>query len=122
VTNVEYEAKIRTYQWLGLQTLHQQILARDTPGWAPGKAWEYLVIRAFELDNASVRWPYEIQVAGEVVEQIDGAVVAGGLHCLIESKDESKPLTIAPPCQDAEPTPASATGYGGSDLLDLRLY
>jgi len=96
VTNVEYEAKIRTYQWPGLQTLHQQILARDTPGWAPGKAWEHLVIRAFELDNASVRWPYEIQVAGEVVEQIDGAVVAGGLHCLIESKDESKPLTIAP--------------------------
>jgi hypothetical protein len=36
------------------------------------------------------------QIEGEIVEQIDGAVVVGALHCLIECKDESKPLAIAP--------------------------
>jgi len=43
-----------------------------------------------------VRWPYDTQIDGEVVEQIDGAVAVSGLHCLIECKDESKPLAIAP--------------------------
>jgi hypothetical protein len=96
VTNADYENKIRTYQWLELQSLHAEIAARATPGWAAGKALEYLIVRAFELDGASVRWPYDTKIEGEIVEQIDGAIVVGALHCLIECKDESKPLAIAP--------------------------
>lgn len=69
---------------------------RVTPGWPPGKALEYLIVRAFDLDGAKVRWPYETEMEGVVVEQIDGAIVAGHLHCLIECKNESKPLAIAP--------------------------
>jgi len=96
VTNAEYEDKIKACQWSELESLHAGIVARDTPGWAAGKALEYLIARAFELDGASVRYPYNVPIDGEVVEQIDGAVVAGGLHCLLECKDESKPLAIAP--------------------------
>jgi hypothetical protein len=96
VTNDDYEKKIKTYQWPALQSLYAEIVARTTPGWAAGNALEYLIVRAFELDGASVRWPYDTQIDGEVVEQIDGAVAVSGLHCLIECKDESKPLAIAP--------------------------
>jgi hypothetical protein len=96
VTNADYEKKVGTYQWADLKSLLAEIVAKSTPGWAPGKALEYLVVRAFQLDNATVRWPYETEIDGEVVEQIDGAIVVDGIHCLIECKDESKPLPIAP--------------------------
>jgi hypothetical protein len=72
VTNADYEKKIKTYQWPALQSLHAEIVARATPGWPAGKALEYLIVRAFELDGANVRWPYDTRIDGEVVEQIDG--------------------------------------------------
>ena len=49
VKDVDYEKKIKGLDWPGLRQLFSQIRARDTPGWAPGKACEYLVPRAFEL-------------------------------------------------------------------------
>jgi hypothetical protein len=69
-----------------LRELFAQIEARDTPGWEPGRAFEYLVLRLFELDGAIVRWPYEVDLHGHVVEQIDGAVKVAGLHGLLECK------------------------------------
>ena len=56
-------------------------------GWPPGKAFEYLVLRAFELEGAEVTWPYEVKPDGTVIEQIDGAVYADGLAFLLEVKD-----------------------------------
>ena len=94
--SAEYETIIKGLDWPALAGLHAAITARDTAGWEPGKALEYLIPRLFELDGARVRWPYEIRMSGQVVEQIDGAVEAAGLHCLIESKDERNPLAIAP--------------------------
>jgi hypothetical protein len=41
-----------------LPALEERIIARDTPGWEPGRAFEYLVLRAFELDGADVKYPY----------------------------------------------------------------
>ena len=96
MTNAEYEAKIKEFHWPELESLYDEIVARESPGWAPGKALEYLIVRAFELDGAGVRWPYEVKIEGEVVEQIDGAVVVGGLHFLLGCKDEGRPLAIAP--------------------------
>jgi hypothetical protein len=95
--NADYEKKIKGLDWTGLRELFLQIEARDTPGWEPGKAFEYLIPRVFELDaDRKVRWPYEIKLHGHIVEQIDGAVEAAGLHCLLECKDEKEPLAIAP--------------------------
>jgi hypothetical protein len=96
VKNADYEKLIKGLNWADLGGLHTSIKARNTPGWPPGKAFEYLVPRLFELDGARVRWPYDIKMSGQVIEQIDGAVEAAGLHCLIESKDEQNPLAIAP--------------------------
>jgi hypothetical protein len=88
LTAVEkYESTIQSLQWDGLRTLWDNIENRNTPGWEAGLAFEYLVLRAFQLDGAEVRWPYRVKLFGEEVEQIDGVVYCNGLSCLVESKD-----------------------------------
>ena len=94
--DIEAEAKIQALDWAGLRGLWGKIQAGDTPDWDSGKAFEYLVIRAFQLDGAIVRWPYRVELQGKVVEQIDGIVVAAGLHAMIESKDQSESVAIEP--------------------------
>ena len=97
-TAAEYESMITSLQWDGLRTLWDNIENRNTPGWDAGKAFEYLVIRAFQLDGAEVRWPYSVELFGEKVEQIDGVVYSNGLSCLVESKDfaDKTNVDIAP--------------------------
>lgn len=57
-----------------------------------------MVLRAFELDKSgpSVRYPYEVSLFEEKVEEIDGAVHLPGLACLVESKDWGKNVPIGP--------------------------
>ena len=99
-TSAECEARIKKItDWKGLRSLWAAIRAGDTPGWDAGKALEYLLIRAFEIDPdepATVRYPYEVHLFGEKVEEIDGAIHLQGLSCLIESKDWGTNVTIAP--------------------------
>ncbi len=69
------------------------------PEWTPGKALEYLFLRAFHMEGADVEWPYEVSLGAEgdkVLEQIDGAVYAGGLACLIECKDTKDSINVEP--------------------------
>jgi hypothetical protein len=99
-TPAELEAKIkRIPDWNGLRNLWAATQAGTLPGWEAGEALEYLVIRAFELDPdepATVRYPYEVSLFGEMVEEIDGAVHLPGLSCLVESKDWGKNVAIGP--------------------------
>ena len=88
-TNAEYQARIQTFDRSRLLTLWDHIQRNETPDWEPGKALEYLVIRAFELENAEVAYPFSVQMGGTIVEQIDGAVHTNGLSCLIECKDQA---------------------------------
>jgi len=92
----DYEERIQQLDLIGLQALWKQIFHGDTPDWPDGKAFEYLVLRAFQLDGAEVRWPFSVKINKEVVEQIDGTVYAAGLSCLIECKDsrESKSIEV----------------------------
>lgn len=98
-TNAELEAKIRAMDWPELQALWEGIKAGNTPDWDGGEALEYLVVRAFELDPdepVTVRYPYEVSLFGEKVEEIDGAVHLPGMSCLVESKDWGKNVAIGP--------------------------
>ncbi|MDJ0618881.1 MAG: restriction endonuclease [Calothrix sp. MO_192.B10] len=97
-TAKQYETNIKSLQWDGLRSLWEQIEQRETPGWASGKAFEYLVLRAFELDGAEVKYSYSVKLFGEEVEQLDGVVYCSGLACLIESKDfaDNTKVDIAP--------------------------
>jgi hypothetical protein len=77
-TDAEYGAMIRKFDdWNKLRAFWRKI-RKDTAGWPPGKAVGYLVLQAFILDDAAVRWPYPVEIEDEVVEQIDGFVHIGG--------------------------------------------
>lgn len=93
---LEYEQRILTYDWEQLLTLWEAIESRDTPGWDAGKAFEYLVLRAFQLDQADVVYPYGVRVSGAEIEQIDGIIYVEGLACLVECKDWSDGVSIEP--------------------------
>lgn len=88
----KYETWIRVLDWHGIQEMWQSLRSGHAPGWEPGKAFEYLILRAFELDGAEVRWPYTVTLHGQLVEQIDGAVYADNLACLVEAKDSARPV------------------------------
>lgn len=64
--------------------------------WRPGDAFELAVLRLFELEGVDVIWPYTVEMAGHVVEQIDGAVYVQELSLLIESKDYERPINVEP--------------------------
>ena len=80
----------------GLVTLWRGIRKRTTPGWKAGKALEYLVVRAFEIEKCNVVYPYEVRVGPLVIEQIDGVIHTNHLSCLLESKDVSDPVDHDP--------------------------
>jgi hypothetical protein len=69
---------------------------REISGWAPGKAFEYLVIRAFQLEETDVRWPFEVTYPQKfgIVEQLDGIVYVDHRPFIIESKDRNDAVTI----------------------------
>lgn len=92
----EYAQRIAGYGWDDLSVLWEGIVKGETPGWETGKAMEYLVLRAFQLDGADVRWPYRVYDQGEEIEQIDGVVYADGLVSLRECKDERAKINIEP--------------------------
>ncbi|MBD2315311.1 restriction endonuclease [Phormidium tenue] len=96
-TAAEYESIIKSLQWDALRSLWDNIEKRNTPDWESGKAFEYLIIRAFELDGAEVRYPYNVRLFEEEIEQIDGAIHISEFSCLVESKDfADKKVDIAP--------------------------
>jgi Restriction endonuclease len=53
-------------------------------------------MRAFQIEGAEVRWPYSVDLGGEEIEQIDGAVYSDGLSCIIECKDQTERASIEP--------------------------
>jgi hypothetical protein len=85
-TETDYRTKIKAYEHGDLLALWQHIQAGNTPDWDSGKAFEYLILRAFELEGAEVRYPYRIQREGEEIEQLDGIIYSDNLACLVESK------------------------------------
>lgn len=104
-TAEEYIKRIRTYDRNDLLTLWSRIQERSTDrdGWEPGKALEYLVLRAFQSKGAEVRWPFEVKMkdvdsssSEKTVEELDGAVYTDGMNCLIESKDRTDRVDVEP--------------------------
>ncbi len=93
----EYRLQIGKFKsHKALLKLWQQISSKYTPGWESGKALEYLILRAFEIEKADVCWPFEVRLDGTTVEQIDGVVYAAELDCIVEAKDWTKSTAIEP--------------------------
>jgi hypothetical protein len=93
----EYEERMQRFDHGGILRLWDAILAGDVPDWDPGKAFEYLILRAFQLEGAAVVWPYSVRDANnEELEQIDGAVFVRELHGLVEAKDHAAKVDVGP--------------------------
>lgn len=96
-TATEYEQRISELELNELCEMWDSISnGYEVEGWAPGKAFEYMLLRAFQLEGAEVEWPYSVRSEGTEIEQIDGVVYYGGLACLIEAKDTSTKLNVEP--------------------------
>jgi hypothetical protein len=93
-----YEQKIENYTRSRLRQLWAAVNEgkTDAQGWDSGKAFEYLVLRAFQLEGAEIRWPFDVRIADSTVEQIDGVVYTDGLACLIECKDWAAKANVEP--------------------------
>jgi len=92
----DYVRKARDLDSVGIRELWQEIKRGATPGWPLGKAMEHLVLRAFELDGAKVRWPFEVRFGEELIEQIDGVIRLGAISVLVETKDQQRPSWTSP--------------------------
>ncbi len=68
----------------------------EVPEWAPGKAFEYLVVQAFRLEGAEVRWPFQVTYPQKfgLMEQLDGLVYLEHRAFLLESKALTEPAAI----------------------------
>lgn len=86
----------RYNDWNSLDKFWQAIIHKNTPEWLPGKALEYFILRAFELDGANVRYPYQVKIFNESVEQIDGVIHFQHISSLVECKDEKDRVNIEP--------------------------
>lgn len=61
------------------------------------KRFEHLIIRAFQLEGVSIRWPYHVTYPDHrwgTMEQIDGIVRVDGTTFLLESKDLDEAASI----------------------------
>jgi len=91
MTDYECEKLIAPMGWKELSDLWDQIVDCYTPSWDPGKAFEYLVVKMFDLDGFKVKYPFSVTLpfSSANMEQIDGVAYYDSLGILIESKDYS---------------------------------
>ncbi len=87
--------RVRRYDWAKLEGLWKRIKAGTATGWSPGKALEYMFVRAFELSGAEVVYPYNNEVR-RIKEQFDGFVFVKelGAGFIIECKDWREPVSF----------------------------
>lgn len=84
---IEYEKRARAMDWPAIKALWEKVKENETLEWDSGKALEYLVVRAFELSELEVEYPYDVPPGGNPIEQIDGLIYLNDLVFLIECKD-----------------------------------
>ena len=102
VNTEEYKRRILALGHSGLLKMWDDIQAgTGLADWPPGKALEYLILRAFQLEGAEVSWPYRVYFPQErslLLEEIDGALYFDGVSCLVECKAqrEKKDLGAVP--------------------------
>ncbi|HEX6747905.1 MAG TPA: hypothetical protein VF092_11495 [Longimicrobium sp.] len=96
-TSGDLEQVARRWERADLIRVWQEIKSQaDVAARPPGKAFEYLVVRAFELEGLAVRWPFQVTYPHRfgTMEQLDGVVYLGERTFLIESKNLAEPATI----------------------------
>lgn len=92
----KYIKQISTCDWTKLEAMWADIKSRKVVnGWPMGKALEYMFIRAFDLENADVVYPYSNRIIN-AEEQIDGFIFLKdiGVGFIVECKDWSDSVSF----------------------------
>ncbi len=92
---LEYKKRAQGLSWVSSRRLWRQIKDGSTPNWDEGKAFEHLVVRAFELSKLHVEYPFDVPPGGSILEQIDGMVFLDDTPFLIECKDKESVNILA---------------------------
>jgi hypothetical protein len=93
----ELEREARSWSRGDLVRIWERIKAgQPIVGWPAGKAFEYLVVRAFDLEGARVIWPFQVTYPQKfgTMEQVDGVAYLGDRAFLLESKSLSEPAAM----------------------------
>ena len=97
MTDIVMKKTIHDMEWDELVRTWKKRKDKDIENdWGQGKFFEYAIIRAFEIEGAEVRYPYDVPSpynifgGNNVLEQIDGAIYVDGLSVIVESKDYKK--------------------------------
>jgi Restriction endonuclease len=99
LTEQECVVAARSWDAAALQRVLSDLKRGATQkGWAPGKDFEYLMVRAFEVEGVDVTYPFRVAVhdGNRTTEQIDGAIVHRDMLFLLESKAWEKPVSRGP--------------------------
>jgi hypothetical protein len=66
--------------------------------WPDGLAFEYLILRSFEIEGAEVAWPYitKGRNSNNAIEQTDGVIYTAGISCIVESKETRNAINYEP--------------------------
>ncbi len=103
-TNLELETRIQAYDWAMLRDFWQEIKDKNTvnlnPKWESGKAFEYFIIRCFELSGVEVVYPFSVrnkdafpkyEGQNTEYEQLDGIIYINQyLAFIVECKNEAE--------------------------------
>jgi hypothetical protein len=92
---LEYKQRAQGLSWDALRRLWRRIKEGSTSDWDEGKAFEHLVIRAFELSKLRVEYPFDVPPGGSIFEQIDGMVFLADTPFLVECKDRESVDVLA---------------------------
>ncbi len=75
---------------------HDMVADKSGERWKGGQAFEYMILRFFELDGAEVTYPYGPIIGLDGMKQeTDGFIYAQGLRCMVESKDWSREVGMS---------------------------
>ncbi|EHQ29925.1 restriction endonuclease [Mucilaginibacter paludis] len=92
----EISLRIRRTDSAGLLTEWAKLQTTEMSNHNKGLILELMICRAFELEGATVKYPYDVKVQNMNSEQIDGAVYFDHIACLIECKNEADPINFEP--------------------------
>jgi hypothetical protein len=98
MTPSDCEKKIKRVDEIGIKKLWRAVKngKSERSGWQKGKAFEYLILRAFEIEGATVKYPYGVWFQGKQIEEIDGVIYLNNIDCLVEAKDKDERISIEP--------------------------
>jgi len=96
--SIEIDQLIKSFDKGALIDFWYTITEENVNAQTKGKGFEYLICKAFELEGATVKYPYTVPMkdGSSAMEQIDGVIYFENIQCLIECKNTVDEVNFEP--------------------------